>query len=574
VRNKNGLSVIFSPGIVLLILLIFVTACSAPVEETPLVNPTEAPAAEAEPTESAADPTEAPAAEVEPTQPAAEPTEPTAETEEEAVAPSGTLVVGIPHTVNALDKANGATEYANSISQHIQQMPLYPHPDGSVGPLLAESWEIIDDTHVRFNLRQGVTFTNGEPFNADVFMFSWEWINSNDVANAETWANVEAIDIHDDYSLTITFTNPDPLQLQKMAYFYPLYPPEYTQEVGMEGFGQAPIGTGPFVLDEWVAGDRIVLKANPDYYEPGRPRLETVIFRPVTEDATRAAALQAGDIDIARLVPDELVLQLEQDPNIEVLKIQGTRNYSVLFNNMTTGVGTPIESREVRQALNYAVDNEQIVDVILEGNGVAVDSFITPIMFGYDESQPTIPYDPERARELLAEAGYPDGFSIAMACPAGAYVKIEQVCQAVAGYLEDVGVIVDLQIIESGQFWDQEASREIAPLFLDGWGARFPDATTPLLGAFVPDTVVDYGSTWANYYDPRYVELYEAQGFTLDQEKRQEAIQEFHRYMVEEPAAIWLYQSFVFTGVRNRVQGLEVYANETQLLYDVSVTDE
>jgi len=135
-------------------------------------------------------------------------------------------------------------------------------------------------------------------------------------------------------------------------------------------------------------------------------------------------------------------------------------------------------------------------------------------------------------------------------------------------------VIVDLQIIESGQFWDQEASREIAPLFLDGWGARFTDATTPLLGAFVPDTVVDYGSTWANYYDPRYVELYEAQGFTLDQETRREAIQEFHRYMVEEPAAIWLYQSFVFTGVRNRVQGLEVYANETQLLYDVSVTDE
>ena len=544
--------------IALLILSVISVQCAGP-EATP--TPPEAPAP-AEPTQAPTEePTEAPVE------------EPTEEPTEEPSGPTGTLVIGLSSDINVLDKPNGTTEFMNTVARYIQQHPFDLNPDGSFRPLLAESYEVIDDTHIRFFLRQDVQFTNGEPFNAQVFDFSWKWVTGNEVRNTEVWGNVETVEIEDDYTVVIAFNKLDPVILQKLAYDYPLYPPQYTEEVGMDGFGQAPIGTGPFILEEWVPGDRVVLRANPDYYEPGRPKVGTIIFRPIPEDSTRAAALQAGDIDIARLLPVELVPQLESDPNITVVKALGTRTYSIFFNNMTTGKGTPIENALVRQALNYAVDNDQIVEAILDGYGVALDSFVGPQMFGYDPSVPPIPYDPDKAKELLTEAGYPDGFEVSMACPAGAYVKVEEVCQAVAGYLEDAGITVDLQIMESGLFWDQEAGRTIAPLFFDGWGSRLLDPTGQILGAFVPNTVRDYGSEWANFEDSTYTELWEAQGLTVDPQVRSEVLAEFQRYMQENPGALYLYQMFMFEGVHNRVHDYGLLGSETQILYDTYVED-
>ncbi len=560
--------------LVLVMLSLIAAGCSSP-QPTPVppppptpttaaVAPPPATAVPPTPMEAASAPTAAPTDTAAP-KPTEVPTQPAAQ------GPSGTLVIGLPGEVNALDKANGATEFMNSISRHITQFPFEINPDGTITPSLAASYEVLDPTHIRLHLRQGVSFTNGEPFNAGVVTFSNDWSKSQKHANVEDWRGTKEIKVIDDYTVEITLTAPDPSILSLMAYEYPLYPPVYTQKVGMDGYGRAPIGTGPFMLQEWAAGGRIVLKANPHYWQPGLPKLDTVIVEAIPEAATRAAALQAGDVDIARLLPVEQIPQLKTNPNLTVLQPLGTRLYSILFNNITTGKDTPIKDPIVRQALNYAVDKETIVKTILGGYGVVVNSLIGPEMLGYDPSLPPFPYDPTKAKQLLAQAGYPNGFKIAMACPSGAYVKVEEVCQAVAGYLKDVGVTADLKIEESGKFWDEEANKTIAPLFFDGWGNRLLDPTWVILSAFVPTSEKAYGSDYANFFDPKYVQIYESQDVTSNLTVQKQVLGELGRYMQESPGAIYLYQMNNFEGISNRVHGLIVLGNETMLLSNVWV---
>jgi peptide/nickel transport system substrate-binding protein len=266
-----------------------------------------------------------------------------------------------------------------------------------------------------------------------------------------------------------------------------------------------------------------------------------------------------------------MVPQLEETEGVEVVRALSTRTYSMLFNNVQSGVGTPIESAQVRQALNYAVDKQAIIDTVLDGHAVAMNSFIGTIMFGYDESLPVMEYDPDRAMALLAEAGYPDGFEIDMSCPAGAYVKVEEICQAVGGYLEGVGVVPNLEIMESGEFWDREAAKTATPLFFDGWGSRALDSSDMIWGAFVPDTVVEDGSGWANWYDEHLYELWQEQAFTLDQEKREQVFHEIAAYMQEEPPAIFLWQVYNFEAIRDHVDNYTMYPDDVQYLWDVEV---
>lgn len=554
-----------------LLVMLLLAACAG---GAPAVAPATSPPAEVEePQEMATEP------------PAVEPTAaPTEEMAMEGEAPEGTLTVGLPGEVNSLDPVEGSVEYVITIARQYTQTPMYLHPDGSLSPQLAESWEVEDDTTVLFHLRDDVTFTNGEPFNADAFEFSWHWSEDHpNGRNSRYYAAIEDIEKIDDYTVRVTVEAPDPVLLEAIAAWWFMYPPEYTAEVGPEGFSQHPIGTGPFIFEEWVKGDHITFQANPDYYEPGRPGVATLIYRPIPEDASRVAALQTGQIDIARNLPVEMVPQLEDDPEIEVYRELSTRTYYIMFNNLTTGAGTPLEDKLVRQALNSAVDRETIIDAILDGNAEINNSFIGQTQFGHDPDLEAIPYDPDKARDLLAEAGYADGFEIGMACPSGAYTKVREICQAIAGYLEEVGLTVELEMMESTKFWDLEATKDLPPLYFDGYGSRFLDPNTQIRGAFIPeeeyiegslpDEIVGAGSQWASWHDPHLIDLYIDQAFTLDQEHRRDVLHEMARYMQEEPGAIWLWQVHNFEGVRDRVGNYTMYPNDAQILWDVTVAE-
>ncbi|MGC9334561.1 MAG: ABC transporter substrate-binding protein, partial [Anaerolineae bacterium] len=397
--------------------------------------------------------------------------------------PEGTLIRALTTFPNSLDLPQCAERNASTTAWHMYDTLVWVNEEGILEPALAEDWDVSEDgSEYTFYLRQDATFHNGEPFNADAVVFSWERAKDAGFEYSNLWQLATTVEKIDDYTVKIATDGPDALFLTTVADNWALVPPGYFQEVGQEGFDEHPVGTGPYEFVEWVKGERIVLKANPDYWREGAPKIENLIFRPIPESATRAAAIQTGEVDIVTRLSSEEAQSLLGVPNVTVIKYAQARVYYIAFNNMTTGVGQPTEDPLVRQAMNYAVDVDSIIDSLFDGFAKPAIGFVATGELGYDNAEP-FGYDPDKALDLLAQAGYPDGFEMDMACPAGAYTHFEEVCEAVAGYLGEVGVQINLEIMESGHYWELEAAKELPPLFGDSWSATDGEAYRRLIGA-------------------------------------------------------------------------------------------
>ncbi|MCP4431005.1 MAG: ABC transporter substrate-binding protein, partial [Gammaproteobacteria bacterium] len=206
----------------------------------------------------------------------------------------------------------------------------------NIVPALAESWEIADNgKDYTFHLRDDITFHNGETFEAEDVVTTWEAGKDPLNAYAYIFEEVENIEIIDDYTVVVTTKEIDALFMTTgfVSSLYGMYPSDYYNEVGFEGFEEHPIGAGPFKFVEWVKGERIVLEAFEDYYEPGLPKLDRIIFRPIPESATRLAAVQTGEVHIAPRFVAEEVGQLDGHPDVDVITYSNDRSYYIAFNN-------------------------------------------------------------------------------------------------------------------------------------------------------------------------------------------------------------------------------------------------
>jgi peptide/nickel transport system substrate-binding protein len=485
-----------------------------------------------------------------------------------AAGPQGELRVALSTMPNSIYGPRTAERNATNAAAQLYDALAWVDDDGDVVPALAERWEISEDgLEYTFYLRQDVTFHNGEPFNADAVVFTWEAGKdpSNQYAYTYEYAtNVEKID---DYTVKMTTSDVDPLFLRQVAAGWTMVPPLYFQEVGgADAFEQAPVGTGPFRFVEMVRGDRIVYEANPDYWQEGLPRVDRLIFRPIPESSTRVAAIQTGEVDIVQRLSAEEAGSLDGVANVRVISYPVDRVYYIAFDNLTTGVDQPTMDPLVRQAMNLAVDRQAIVDALFNGQARLATGLVTPANLGYDESLEPFPYDPERAMELLAEAGYPDGFDMDMACPVGAYTNFEQVCEAVQGFLGEVGINVNLELMESGLFWNREAAKELPPLFGDSWSSTLGEAINRLTGA-----LGGWDASYSAWSDP-VIDDYIAQiEVTVDDSERAQLYIELQRYMVENPPFIYLYQPMAFEAVNTAVQNYNPRPAEDYFLKGVSV---
>jgi peptide/nickel transport system substrate-binding protein len=431
---------------------------------------------------------------------------------------------------------------------------LWLDSDNNLQLALAESYEVSDDsTEYIFHLRHNVTFHNGEPFNADAVVFSWERGGNAGFTGSRSWQYASSVEKIDDYTVKVTTPEVDATFLSTVANNWFMIPPAYFQEVGQEGFDQHPVGTGAFMFVEWVKGDHITMKANPNYWG-GAPKIETLIFRPVPESSTRVAAIQTGEVDIATRLSSEEANSLLGVKNVQIIKYPGTRIYYIAFNNLTTGLGQPTMDPKVRQAMNYAVDVNAIIDSLFDGFAKPAIGFINTGELGYDNAQP-FGYDPEKARALLAEAGYPDGFSMDMACPSGAYTHFEEVCDAVAGYLGDVGININLDIMESGHFWDLEGATQLPPLFGDSWSSAEGESFHRLSGALL-------GDGWSAWTDEGVASLINQIKTTVDRDARAKLYGDLQVYMRENPPFIYLYEPYNFEAINTRVQNYNPYPSE------------
>jgi len=479
--------------------------------------------------------------------------------------PTGTLVRALTTFPNSLDVPQAAERQASSTAWQLYDSLVWLNDEGDIEPALAESWEISDDgREYTFHLRQGVTFHNGEPFNADSVVLTWERGKDAGFEYSNYLQDADSVTKVDDYTVKITTPEPNALFFTTLHDIWAMIPPEYFAEVGQEGFDEHPIGTGPYKFVEWVKGDHITFEANLDYWR-GAPKIQTVIFRPIPESATRVAAIQTGEVDIVTRLSAEEAQSLMGAPNVTIIKYPVTRIYYIAFNNMTTGVGQPTEDPLVRQAMNYAVDVDAIVDAIFDGFAKPATGYVATGELGYGAVE-AYGYDPDKAKDLLAQAGYADGFAMDMACPAGAYSHFEEVCEAIVGYLGDVGIDVNLELMESGQYWDLEAAKELPPLFGDSWSAQAGEAYRRLTGALMGND-----AAYSSWEDPEIIDMLNQIKSTVDRQARTKLYEDLQVYMKENPPFIYLYEPVAFEAINTRVQDYTPRSSETYYLYKTFV---
>lgn len=485
----------------------------------------------------------------------------------QAQEPVGDLIVALPNDPTSLYGPNGADVTAGNAARPLYDTLLRVDPNGGFMPVLATDWEISDDgLSYTFTLREGVTFHNGEAFTSDDVVATWEFGSNEANQYSGIFLAASAVEALDDFTVVVSTAEPDPVFLTELAGGWEIIPGDYMREVGIEGFESAPVGTGPFVFVERIPGESIRYVANENYWNDGQPRVASVTFRIIGDSSTRLAAALAGDVHIVNRLSAEEFAAVEATDSLVGISYPTDRVYYVAFKNIGNGEGTPLEDQMVRQAMNYAVDIDTIIDAIFSGAASSVASFTVPGTLGYDASIEPYPYDPDMAMQLLADAGYPDGFSIGMGCPSDAYLNINDVCLAVEADLEAVGIDVELDIMSTDVFWAEEFYGTTGPMYADSWSSDLGEAINRLEGALRP------GEYYATYMDQVIVDYMDQIGTTIDREARGTLYTELAQYMHDNPPFIYLYQPVSFEAVNAVVQGYMPNNVEAYFLNEVTIS--
>ena len=281
---------------------------------------------------------------------------------------------------------------------------------------------------------------------------------------AIAFAGVEKVD---DLTVRVTLHNPYPPLALALSQVY-VVPPKHWNEVGLEAFGQKPIGTGPFKFVEWVRDDKLIMERNEDYWGALPEGIDGLVWRPVPDDAARVAGLTTGEYQIAKDLPVSAIPSLETDPAIKLVPVPSYRIYQVGLSSLAEHE-SPLQDKRVRQALNYAIDKEAIVNSLFFGKAKMLKGqVLREAQLGFNPELDDYPYDPEKAKAMLAEAGYPDGFEIPFKFPSGRYAQDREVSEAIAGMLSQVGVKTNMISLEPGEFLRQLRAKELAPMYFVG----------------------------------------------------------------------------------------------------------
>jgi peptide/nickel transport system substrate-binding protein len=473
----------------------------------------------------------------------------------------GVLVVGHHLDPTTLDPFGTTTAAFQSVfAQIVEQLVVFDAERAVVRPWLATSWRWLDPTTLEMQLRRGVSFSNGEPFDAAAARYSLELLFRAAPYSAWTQDLVRSVETAGSHTVRIRLVRPSAFLLPLLARGSFVVPPRHHQEVGAARFAQQPIGTGPFVLSEWSKGARIVLDRNPRYWGGQHP-LRQVIFRVIPDDSARVVALQAGEIDVALNAPITHFNRLKIDRNLKVIAAPGLRKFTSFFN---TRLDTPIRDRRVRIAMNLAVDGQSIVRRVFGGQAqVLPGHWLLPQEFGYDPNLKPFPFDPARARQLLAEAGFPNGFETQLTYTVGRYPLDKELGEIVAGYLEAIGVRVRQRPVEYGEFLRLRSAGQLGPIHQ--WGLLVPPDAHFSYSLFTKGSIYrfhDYPDEWDRLIDQAASEL---------DSRRREAI--YRRLAVlshEDPFGIYLIAPGNLYAMRATVRGLTPRFDEVLWLYDVA----
>jgi peptide/nickel transport system substrate-binding protein len=414
-------------------------------------------------------------------------------------------------------------------------------------PALASSWEFLSPTKIRFHLRQGVKFHNGQPFTAEDVKFTFDRVlNKQKPTRISPWlvSIIKGVTIENDQTVILETERPYAPILSRLA-IATIMPKKTFEQMGAEAFGQKPIGTGPYKLTEWKKGQYMRFEANESWWgwtERDR-NPDVVIRRAVGEDFTRYAMLKSGEADLVGQISPDRVKELQETPGLRVLTVPSTRGF---FVGMNTNVA-PFNNVKVRQAMNYAVDAKLIVDTVLGGQAQAHTGVCSINEFGYCPTCKGYGYNPEKAKELLKEAGYPNGFKVRFWSPRGRYMKDLEVSEAIAGQLEAVGIKVEVYAPAWSEFWDNWLAKKHEMYYLS-YGGSVPDCDDRIGGH------LDSKRRGLYYNSPESDKLITEEQSTVDPKKRLAVFNDLSQYFIDQAPWIFLYDQNMIYGVSSRIK--------------------
>jgi peptide/nickel transport system substrate-binding protein len=484
---------------------------------------------------------------------------------QQAVTPAGTLSVAQGVDADTLDPQATMSSAASSITLNIYDTLLTRDKDGKLQPGLATSYKRLDDKTGEVKLRDGVTFHNGEPFNADAVKFSLERIFDKDPTSnlTPTMDMIDTVTVVDPLTVRIATKDPDPLLVNRLSMQSgQMLPPKYTKEAGLQGMAKKPVGAGPFKFVSWEKDEAITLEAVPGHWR--QPKLKTVAFKPIPEGAARVAAIKTGAVDIAAAIPPIDFAAVMSGGKTTGIEVSSNRAFLM---NLDTINFEPFKDKRVRRALNYALDVNALIKNTLNGYGKPLATSVIPECFGYDASIKPYPYDPDKAKSLLAEAGYANGFEVQLDTTDGRYPQDKEIATVVAGQLARVGVLVKVQTFEWDAFYSGVQARKRAPIHDIGMSTELFDPDTTFSMHFNSET----GKIWARWKNDEFNRQATIGRTTLDEAARKAAYSRAQQIQHDEAPMLFLHQITSLYGVNKRVKGWEPTNIEPILVWGASV---
>lgn len=438
--------------------------------------------------------------------------------------------------------------------------------DLKINPGLATSWDYLNDKTLQFKLRKGVKFQNGEDFNADAVVFTFDRLLGPEGKKGPQQSNYTSID-HvekvDDYTVNFILKTKDPVLITKLAgYGAVIVPPKYIKEKGQQYFAEHPIGTGPYKMTSYKKDSQVDLEKFDGYWQADKPKINKVVFRIIPESSTRLADFQTGAIDIMKNVE---ISQTETVKGLSYATLQNVASptvYSLKFDVSQK----PMDNVKVRQAVNYAVDKEALIQQVLNGYGKEISTFQSTLSFGNNESLKPYSYDPEKAKQLLKEAGVGSDTSLDMYI-GGSNATFKEIAQAVAAYLEQVGLKVNIKTVDSSTLTsDLVPHNKAGHMYYQGWGGWTLDFDNT---AYL---LYHKGELWnPSFTDAKVDELMNAERSTVDQDERKAIFKDLTERLYELAPELNLYQSEAIYAVNNRVQGFNAPHDDRINLADVAL---
>jgi peptide/nickel transport system substrate-binding protein len=480
--------------------------------------------------------------------------------------PAGTLVVGLVAEPVNLDPAQVTDLNSNRVGRRIAEtLVTFPDESTQIVPGLAESWAVSKDgLRYTFKLRKGVSFHDGTPLDAEAVKFSIDrQINPEHPFNKLGkypfanffFGNIKAVEVVDPLTAEFVLKEPRASFLAVLtAGAASIVSPTAVRKYGQD-YALTPVGTGPFKYASWERGQRVVLEKNPSYWRFPL-KLDRVIYRPIVEDQARLTELLTGALDLIVGTPPDYVGQLEANPKVTLLKQVGAHVWYLGINNQKK----PFDDKRVRQALNYAVNKDAIVRDVLKGTGSLSVGPVLPKTWGADGGLKPYPYDPERARKLLADAGYPGGFTTTLWVPESGSGMQSPVAMStvIQSNLKAVGVNVSMQTMEWGAYLAKLRSKE-QELFALSWMAGNEDPDMVMYPLLHSSQWTPNGPNRALYKNEKFDEILHQARLTTDEKKRADLYRQAQRILVDDAPWIFVDHEIQTAAHAKRVQGFKLH---------------